>query len=103
MKNNKNLFCERLKNLMFEKNLTQEDLAKSIGTNQQMISRWMTGGRKPSLTSAEKIAKAMKVPLNYFFEIPDNKDIKILQLEKENLELKNKILKMEKEILNLKK
>ncbi len=62
----------------------------------------LNGGRNPSLTFLKKIADALDVSLNYFFESSDDKkDVEILKLKNENLELKNRILELEKEILNL--
>ncbi|MBQ3834940.1 MAG: helix-turn-helix transcriptional regulator, partial [Elusimicrobia bacterium] len=109
MKKAKSTICNKLSKILFEQNLSQEELAKKIGTKQQMISRWLTGGRNPSLNSLKKIAEALNVPLSYFVEFgEDKKNIeilklknKILQLEKENLNLKNKILEMEKKFLKL--
>ena len=84
---------------MFDKNLKQEDLAEMIGTNQQMISRWLNGVRNPSFTSLKKIAAALNVSFNYFVEAENtDKDLKKTKI----LKLENKILKLEKEVLNLK-
>ena len=74
-----------------------------------MVSRWLHGVRNPSLTSIKKIAAALDLPINFFVENSggvvntgsigggvsvggmDEKDIKILKLEKEVLELKLKL------------
>ena len=102
MKNKQTFFCKRLKNIMLEQGLTQQRLADKIGVGQQLISFWVTGKQKPTVTSLKKIAEALNVPLNYFFENSDNNnDVAILKLKNENLELKNRILELEKEILNL--
>ena len=42
-----------------EKNLTQKDLAKIIGTRQSNISRFERGNYNPSLEFLNKIANAM--------------------------------------------
>lgn len=103
-----NFFSEQLKKAMFEKKLTQDKLAKLIGSNQQVVSRWLHGVRNPSLTSIRKIASVLDLPINFFVENSggvvntgvsgditvggmDEKDIKILKLEKEILELKLKL------------
>lgn len=112
-----NYFVEQLRKVLYERELTQEQLGSLIGTNQRVISRWLTGGRNPSLTSIRKIASALDLPINFFVENSggvvntgsvggnvsvggmDEKDIKILKLEKEVLELKLKL----KELSNGKK
>ena len=53
---------------MFEKKFTQEDLGNIIGVNRQMISRWLTTDRNPSLASIKKLAAALNVPVTYFIE-----------------------------------
>jgi DNA-binding XRE family transcriptional regulator len=42
-----------------EKNLTQKDLAKLVGTKQSNISRFESGSYNPSLEFLNKIAHAM--------------------------------------------
>lgn len=112
MKNKKSFFSEQLKKLMSEQDITQQQLAKKLGVVQQMISFWTTGNHSPNLKSIEKIAKALNVPESYFIEKSksekntvnglDEKDIKILQLEKENFRLEKEIAKLQKENLELK-
>lgn len=106
-------FADHLRKVMFERGLTQEQLASLIGSNQQMVSRWLHGVRNPSLTSIKKIASALDLPINFFVENSgvmnsgsvggnvsvggmDEKDIKILKLEKEVLELKLKLKELKK-------
>ena len=102
----KSFFAKQLRKIMFEKNITQEDLGNMIGVNRQMISYWITSGKNPSLNSINKISAALKVPAGYFLEninIDDKKDnaknnerdIQILQLKNEILELKLKISELE--------
>lgn len=103
-----NFFVEQLKKVMFERELTQTQLAKLIDGNQRVISTWLTGTKNPSLSSIKKIASALDLPINFFVENSggvintgvsgdisvggmDEKDIKILKLEKEILELKLKL------------
>ena len=106
-------FASQLEKAMFEKKLTQDELGKLIGSNQQMVSRWLHGVRNPSLTSIKKIAAALDLPINFFVENSgvmnsgsiggnvsvggmDEKDIKILKLEKQVLELKLKLKELKK-------
>lgn len=105
----KSFFAEQLEKAMFDKKINQEELAQMIDSNQQMVSRWFHGVRNPSLASIKKIASALDLPINFFIENSgniaggnitvngmDEKDIKILQLEKEVLELKLKLKEKDK-------
>ncbi len=100
-------FSKKLKKIMFEKGFTQKDLAEKLGVSQAFISSWQVGKRNPKLSSMKKISKALNIPVDYFFESSDEtndkKNIKILQLEKENLELKLRISELEKTLAELKK
>lgn len=109
-----NYFVEQLKKIMYERELNQEQVAKLIGSNQRVVSRWLTGIQNPSLSSVKKIAAALDLPINFFVENSggivntgsvggnvsvggmDEKDIKILKLEKEVLELKLKLKELKK-------
>ncbi|MBQ3834238.1 MAG: helix-turn-helix transcriptional regulator [Elusimicrobia bacterium] len=93
MKTKRSFFATQLKKLMFEKNLTQEDLAKKIKINRQMISYWLNSGKNPSLTSVKKIADALKAPMSYFVvetTIEKNEENKNLSVKIELLEEKIK-------------
>lgn len=109
----KNYFNDQLRKIMFERKLTQQKLASLLGINQARISGWLHGTRNPSLTSIKKIASALDLPINFFVENSgvmnsgsvggnvsvggmDEKDIKILKLEKEVLELKLKLKELKK-------
>lgn len=76
MKTEKNFFAKQLRNIMFEKNLTQKELASLAKTKQERISEWMNGVRNPSLSSIEKISHVLGVDINYFIE---NKSVNFLQ------------------------
>ena len=107
------LFSDKLRKVMFERKLTQSKLASLIGSDQRIISFWLTGRRNPSLSSIKKIASALDLPINFFVENTgvmnsgsvggnisvggmDEKDITILKLEKEVLELKLKLKELKK-------
>jgi transcriptional regulator with XRE-family HTH domain len=46
------------------KGITQTELARRIGTNQKVVSRYETGKQIPSLKRAEQIAQALSVRLD---------------------------------------
>lgn len=65
-------FGKKLKRLMFEANVNQEDLAKHLNLDQSYISKLQKERRKPSLKKLEEIAKYFKVPINFFLENSNN-------------------------------
>ncbi|MDD3847432.1 MAG: helix-turn-helix transcriptional regulator [Syntrophorhabdaceae bacterium] len=57
-----------------EQNLTQEDLAKKIGTKQGNISRLEKGNANPSLQFLKKVAKGLGKELSISFKTPRRAD-----------------------------
>lgn len=51
------------------RNWSQTDLAKKVGTNSSVVSRWVRGERIPSTRSVEKIAEAFDVDPDYVLAI----------------------------------
>jgi transcriptional regulator with XRE-family HTH domain len=47
--------------------ISQEDLAKEVGTTTNTISRWETATYKPSIQDIERIARFFGVPIAAFF------------------------------------
>ncbi len=77
---------------MFEKNLTQKELASLAGTKQERISEWLNGVRNPSLNSIKKLSQALNVDINYFMENvlnTEKKDISNFDIN-EKIDLINK-------------
>lgn len=56
----RNEFKTKLNSMMQRTNFSQEMLAESIGSSQQMISRYCTGDAMPSQFTIHKIALALK-------------------------------------------
>lgn len=61
----KNKFCERLKELREEKNLSQRSLAKELGISQAAIARWEANLQTPSIDTAISLATYFKVTIDY--------------------------------------
>lgn len=59
-------YAKRFKEIMKERNLTQQDLAKLAGVRQQSISNWM-GKRYPNPKYIEKICEALGMKLVEFY------------------------------------
>ena len=54
---NSELFSQNLRRLRLEKNLTQEQLASSLGVSVQSVSRWECGNTLPDVMLLPEIAK----------------------------------------------
>ena len=61
-------FGRQLKKIMYEKNITQAELAEKLGINSSMISQWVTGTGNPRLKSVRKIAAVLGIPVNSLIE-----------------------------------
>lgn len=98
MRANRSYFGKKFEEIAIKKNMSQKDVADKLGVSKEMISIWVTGRRNPSLNSIKKIAAVFDVPTNYFIEEEENKSVSDKNLDKKDIE----ILKLKNEILNLK-
>jgi transcriptional regulator with XRE-family HTH domain len=58
----------RLKQIRAKEGLSQADLAKKAGISREYIARLETGHHDPSLSTLEKLAKALKVKVGELLE-----------------------------------
>jgi transcriptional regulator with XRE-family HTH domain len=58
----------KLINLYKSQRITQEELASKIGMSKTALNAIILGKSDPQLTTVEKIAKALGVPVSYFFD-----------------------------------
>ena len=72
MSTNKTKFCERLKELRLELNLTQTELSKQTGISQAGIAKWETGDRTPNLECLIILAKYFKCSIDYLVGLIDD-------------------------------
>lgn len=63
------IFCERLKELRAEKNLSQKELSKAIGVSDGTICFWENGTNEPKLTYIKKLANFFEVSSDYLIGI----------------------------------
>ncbi len=59
-------FGQRLRTVRKLKKMTLEDMAQLCGTSKQVLSRYENGQRTPKVTTAQKYAELLGVPLAYF-------------------------------------
>ena len=57
-------FSDRLKELREKNDMTQEQLAKVSGVSPRTIQRYECGTSRPRLDAAEKLAKALNIPVD---------------------------------------
>ena len=81
MKKNSELFVKVL-GILKEKNLTQKDLAQEIGITPAALSKILSGKFLTKITTAQKISKALDVPLSYLMDNSSKTDIDFLKNSK---------------------
>lgn len=64
-------FVTRIKEYRAKSNMTQEDLAKTVGIRRETISHLEKGKYNPSLQLAHDIAKALHSTINEIFIFED--------------------------------
>ncbi len=60
-----NEFARRLKLLRIERNISQEELAVSIGASRSAVANWENGLRAPSLPVFRKLALYFNISTDY--------------------------------------
>lgn len=64
-------FGIRLKELLKEKAISQETLAKNIGVSQRAVSKWINLQAEPTETSIVNCAKFFEVSTDYILGLSD--------------------------------
>ena len=64
-------FIDVIKQLMSEKNLSQQKLADELGVNQTTVSQWLLGRKKPEYDSILLLYEKFGVSPNQLFGIDD--------------------------------
>ena len=65
------LFCERIKLLRMERNLSQPELAKLVGVSNGMMSFWENGINEPTITHLLKLSQIFEVSTDYLLGLED--------------------------------
>lgn len=61
------IFSERLKQLRFEKGLTQKEVADLVHVNRVTYTNWERGKREPNFENLVKLADLLDVSLDWLF------------------------------------
>ena len=67
-------FANALKNRRKELKMSQEDVARLVGTTKQVVSKYENGIRSPKVTVANKYAKALGMSLEDMLGIPPQEE-----------------------------
>jgi transcriptional regulator with XRE-family HTH domain len=70
----KEIFCQRLRQLRQDKNMTITQIANEFEVTKQTVSRWELGDRIPTLDTATAIADYFDVSLDYLVGRSDIKE-----------------------------
>ena len=62
-------FADVLRQLMNEKNLSQQKLADVLGVNQTTVSQWLLGRKKPGYDSIELLYEKFGITPNELFGV----------------------------------
>lgn len=79
-------FGENLKNVRKQRNITQEELAETLGVSRQAISKWESDKGYPETEKLLLLSKALNISLDYLMN--DASEIQ----EKEHREEKNVVI-----------
>ncbi len=81
------LNVEKLVNLYKSKRMTQEELAEEAGISKQALSNMLKRGADPRLSTIQKIANVLGVPLSY---LNDETDFTLEQMKNFEDEVKKR-------------
>ena len=62
-------FKDILKDLLVEKNLSQQEFAKSICTTQGTVSKWLSGAQEPRYSQIKNICRVYGIDANVLLGI----------------------------------
>lgn len=73
----------RIKELRLDRNLTQSDVAKAIGTSQRNIGRWENSENEPAAIYVKSLAEFFGVSTDYLLGLEDDFGIRVERQKKE--------------------
>jgi transcriptional regulator with XRE-family HTH domain len=75
MRNDSLNLSKKIKQALFDTNLTQKELSRKIGISQHQVSNLVCGAGTTKIKTLKKIAQATNKPLSYFLEDSDSDKI----------------------------
>lgn len=67
------VFQRRLKQALFENDLTQSQLMEKTGRDQSVISAWVTGKAQPNMSSIIDLCKALNVSADWLLGLDEER------------------------------
>lgn len=61
---------EKLKDLINDHDITQEQLAKIIGVHRKQVGRWINGQSEMGIEKLKKICEYFQVSADYILDLP---------------------------------
>ena len=89
---------EKIKKLLVENGMTQKDLARRIGLDESVVSRFIKDERKPKPETIANIATALKTTSDYLLDI-ENDDSDFPKIKRLIARGANKLTNQEKKDL----
>lgn len=77
---NKNIFAENLKRLMYENNKSRKDVCNDLGFSYYTFSDWVNGKKYPRMNKVEKLAQYFGVLKSDLIEDKGNKPAEVDRL-----------------------
>ena len=66
------IFCERVKELRIESNLTQKQLAEKLQTTNSSVCDWEKGRSQPDLKTLANMAQLFQVSVDYLLGLKED-------------------------------
>lgn len=66
------VFCERVKELRIENNLTQKQLADKLQTTNSSVCDWEKGRSQPDLKTLANMAQLFQVSVDYLLGLKED-------------------------------
>ncbi len=96
---------KKIKMLCYDRNITMDELAKSVGITHQGLGKIIRDS-STRVDTLEKIAKCLKVPISYFFDesietivAGENQYLKEIESLKKDIEQKDRIIKLQEKVI----
>ena len=71
------MISKRIKELRDKKEISQRDLAKSLGLSQQVVAKWENNKSKPDIETFKKLSAIFEVDIKYLLGETDISDYNI--------------------------
>ena len=81
------VIARNLRNIMFERQKTQADVARDLGINKATLSSWMNGTRTPKMEKIDMLCKYFNVPRSAIMEPDGHRKTPVTHITEEQAQL----------------